>query len=105
MRGHGCVSLLWRVLMIPACSANAGSAPADPPPADKVVFSVGTGGGMAPALSYALASPSLQIYGDGRILTTVSSPAIQAVPARYDFLALDWIRRRWQLSSRPVKTS
>ena len=77
------------VLMIPACSANAGSAPADPPPADKVVFSVGTGGGMAPALSYALASPSLQIYGDGRILTTVSSPAIQAVPARYELARLD----------------
>ena len=77
------------VLMIPACSANAGSAPTAPPPADKVVFSVGTSGGMDPAVSQALASPTLQIYGDGRMLTTVNSLAIQAVPARYEIARLD----------------
>lgn len=76
-------------LVVPGCSATGGSAPPDPLPGDQVVFAVGSGGGMAPAVSQALASPSLLIYGDGRMLTRVNSPAIHSVPARYDISRLD----------------
>jgi len=38
---------------------------------------------MAPAVYQALASPSLAIYGDGRVLTIVQAPALQLIPARY----------------------
>ena len=77
------------VLAVPGCSATGGSAPPAPLPGDQVVFAVGSGGGMAPAVSYALASPSLLIYGDGRMLTKVNSLAIQAVPPRYEIARLD----------------
>lgn len=46
-------------------------------------------GGMAPAVYQALASPSLAIYGDGRVLTTVESPALQLIPARYEVARID----------------
>ena len=71
------------------CSATGGSAPSGPLPGDQVVFAVGSGGGMAPAVSQALASPALLMYGDGRILTKVNSLAIQTVPPRYEIARLD----------------
>ncbi len=46
-------------------------------------------GGMAPAVYQALASPSLAIYGDGRVLTAVESPALQLIPARYEVARID----------------
>ncbi|MGV1088851.1 MAG: hypothetical protein ACOYBX_12780 [Mycobacterium sp.] len=87
------MGLTWRlavlaILAVPGCAANAGSAPATPPPGDEVAFSVGTSGGMTPAISQALASPSVLIYADGRMLTKVNSLAIQTVPARYEIARL-----------------
>lgn len=76
---------LLAVLALPACSAQAGSAPPD----DQVVFQVGTAGGMMPPIADALSSPALVIYGDGRVLTKVNSLAIQFVPARYDIARID----------------
>lgn len=50
---------------------------------------MGTSGGMTPAIAQALASPSLLIYSDGRMLTKVNSLAIQTIPARYETARLD----------------
>lgn len=59
-------------------------------PADQVVFMVHSGGGLVPPVIYALESPSLLIYGDGRILSAIrdDNPA-GAVPARYQLTRVD----------------
>lgn len=58
-------------------------------PGDQMVFMVLSAGGMAPSVVYAMQSPSLAIYGDGRVLTTVPGPALQPVPARYELARVD----------------
>jgi hypothetical protein len=67
----------------PAASAD------DALPADQVVFMVDSGGGLVPPVVYALESPSLVIYGDGRILSIVKDDAGGAVPARYQLTRVD----------------
>jgi hypothetical protein len=59
-------------------------------PADQVVFMVDSGGGLVPPIVYALESPSLVIYGDGRILSIVKDDnSGGAVPARYQLYRID----------------
>jgi hypothetical protein len=71
------------------CSPDAESTPATNLPAEQMVFMVMSSGGMAPAVYQALASPSLAIYGDGRVLTAVESPALQLIPTRYEVARID----------------
>jgi hypothetical protein len=54
-----------------------------------MVFMVMSSGGMAPAVYQALASPSLAIYGDGRVLTAVEAPVLQLIPTRYEVAHID----------------
>ena len=44
---------------------------------------------MAPAVFQALASPSLAIYGDGRVLSVVDAPVLRLLPARYEVARID----------------
>lgn len=53
----------------------------EPLPADRIVFGVSRGPGFAPAIYYQLQSPSLVIYGSGRILRADETTG--AVPSRY----------------------
>ena len=69
-----------------AAPGIAGAAPATaagPLPADQVVFMVSSGGGLIPPVVYALESPSLIIYGDGRALSAVTGNSGGTVPVRY----------------------
>lgn len=75
-------------LTMTGCSGSALSAPAPALPADQVVFAVMTGGGLVRPVHYALESPSLVIYGDGRVLT-ISQDRAPLVPARYDLARID----------------
>jgi len=75
--------------MMTSCSGNAESTPAQGLPGEQMVFMVMSSGGMAPAVYQALASPSLAIYGDGRVLTAVEAPALQLVPTRYEVAHID----------------
>jgi len=52
-------------------------------PAGQLVFVVTQSGGMVPPVISAMQSPSLAVYGDGRVLTSQKQVASQAVPARY----------------------
>jgi len=86
----------WRLLgavltlvMMTSCSGNAESTPAPGLPGDQMAFMVMSSGGMAPAVYQALASPSLAIYGDGRVLTVVEAPVLQLLPARYEVARID----------------
>jgi hypothetical protein len=72
------------LLAMTSCSGNAESTPATALPGDRMVFMVMSSGGMAPAVSQALASPSLAIYGDGRVLTVLEGRVHQLIPARYE---------------------
>lgn len=88
-------------LVMTACSTTAVSAPTRGPtpaptsgptpalPADQVVFSVSSAGGLVPPVYYALESPALVIYGDGRLLTVTKSAGLQMVPARFDLAHID----------------
>ena len=59
-------------------------------PADQVVFMVDSGGGLVPPVVYALESPSLVIYGDGRVLSIVKDDnSVGSVPARYQLTRVD----------------
>lgn len=61
-----------------------------PLPADQVVFMVDSGGGLVPPVIYALESPSLVMYGDGRILSIVrDNNSDGAVPSRYQLTRVD----------------
>jgi len=61
-----------------------------PLPADQVVFMVDSGGGLVPPVIYALESPLLVMYGDGRILSIVRDDNTGgAVPARYQLTRVD----------------
>ena len=88
------VRLLRVVLVVLAGLAAGCSVTSDPPPAgalpaDDMVFMVMNGGGMVPPLLYALQSPSLAVYGDGRVLSVVDPVARQPIPARYDVSRID----------------
>jgi hypothetical protein len=72
-----------------SCSGSAESTPIPALPGDQMVFMVMSSGGMAPAVYQALASPSLAIYGDGRVLTVVEAPVLQLIPARYEVARID----------------
>lgn len=74
--------------LLVATGCAAGPAPtADAVPADRLV--VMSSGGMVPAVLYAMQSPALAVYGDGRVLTAVAAPALHLVPARYQVTRID----------------
>lgn len=52
-------------------------------PAGQMVFMVRQYGGMVPAVISAMQSPSLAVFGDGRVLTSQKDSALQPLPARY----------------------
>jgi hypothetical protein len=71
-------------------SGSATSSASGALPADQIVFMVNSGGGLVPPVVYALESPSLVIYGDGRILSIVKDDNTGgAVPARYRLTRVD----------------
>lgn len=71
-----------------ACSVT-GPPPARALPAGQMVFMVMSAGGMVPPVLYALQSPSLVVYGDGRVLSVANRLARDPVPARYDLSRTD----------------
>jgi len=77
------------LLMMTSCSGDAESAPTPGLPGEQMAFMVMSSGGMAPAVYQALASPSLAIFGDGRVLRAVETPALQLVPVRYELARID----------------
>ena len=77
------------LLMMTSCSGNAESTPTPGLAGDQMVFMVMSSGGMAPAVFQALASPSLAIYGDGRVLALAESSLPQLIPARYEVARID----------------
>lgn len=85
------IRTLGAVLIGSGMFAVPGTASADGAlPADQVVFMVDSGGGLVPPVVYALESPSLVIYGDGRILSIVQDGSTGgAVPARYQLARVD----------------
>ena len=83
------IGAVLTLLMMTSCSGNAESTPAPGLPGEQMVFTVMSSGGMAPAVYQALASPSLAIYGDGRVLTAVEAPALQLIPTRYEIAHID----------------
>ncbi|MFN8033246.1 MAG: hypothetical protein U0Q47_08105 [Mycobacterium sp.] len=81
---------LLAALTMLGVGGGATSSADGPLPADQIVFMVSSGGGLVPPVVYALESPSLVIYGDGRILSMVrdnNTPG--AVPARYQLTQTD----------------
>ena len=70
------------------CSGGATATAGGALPAGQVVFMVSSGGGLVPPIVYALDSPSLVIYGDGRILSAVNATT-SGVPARYRITRVD----------------
>ena len=81
-------TLLAALTMI-GVGGHATSSASGPLPADQIVFMVSSGGGLVPPVIYALESPSLVIYGDGRVLTAVRHNSAGAVPARYQLTQAD----------------
>ena len=84
----------WRALGVllaaaamTGCSTNAVSEPA--PGADQMVFSVITAGGLVPSVIYAMESPSIAVYADGRVLTAVRGSGPPTVPVRYELARVD----------------
>lgn len=80
-------------LAVLAALTGACSVPGPPParalPAGQMVFMVMSAGGMLPPLLYALQSPSLVVYGDGRVLSVANRLARDPVPARYELRRAD----------------
>lgn len=76
-------------LTMTGCSGNVTSTATQALPADRMVFMVMSSGGLVPPVYYALESPSLVIYGDGRVLTVVKGTAHNSVPARYELTRVD----------------
>lgn len=68
---------------------RAGPPSATAVPANRMVFMVMASGGMIPALVYALQSPSLVVYADGRIATLSAAVVPELIPARYDVARVD----------------
>lgn len=92
------------IVVAPAVTSSA----TGPLPANQVVFTVSTGGGFVPPVVYALESPSLIMYGDGRILSAVRDPAGAVVPVRYNLNHIDpaavasfvsWVQERGIVNS------
>jgi hypothetical protein len=84
MRTLGAVLVGLGMLAVPGTASADGALPAD-----QVVFMVDSGGGLVPPVVYALESPSLVIYGDGRVLSIVKDATGGAVPARYQLTRVD----------------
>jgi hypothetical protein len=76
------------------CGFGAGSGPDDDPvealPADQIVFGVSPGPGFTPPVYWALSSPSLIVYGSGRVLSI--SGTLGRVPAHYTEAHIDPLR-------------
>lgn len=82
------LGVLLAALMAVGCSVGGTARAVGALPAGQVVFMVSSGGGLVPPIVYALDSPSLVIYGDGRILSAVNATT-SGVPARYRITRVD----------------
>ncbi len=60
-----------------------------PLPADQLVFSVRTGGGFVPATVAAMETPSLLVYGDGRVIQVADAGQNFGVPKAYEVTTID----------------
>lgn len=75
-------AVLLAAAVISGC--DAGSTPtAAALPAGQLVFVVRQFGGMTPTVIAAMQSPTVAIFGDGRVLTSQKESALQPLPARY----------------------
>lgn len=72
--------------LVVACNGPtaATEVPTESLPAEQVVFQVTSAGGLLPHLVALLESPSLVIYGDGRVLSQVSRSGHPTLPARFE---------------------
>lgn len=75
-------------LLVGGCAAEVTPA-AKALPGDQMVFMVMSFGGLVPPVLYALESPSLVVYGDGRVLTAVTPTGPRLVPVRYELARID----------------
>lgn len=80
------VNRRWLVVALAALlvACNGPTAATEALPADQVVFRVTSAGGLLPHLLALMESPSLVIYGDGRVLTQVSRSGNPTLPARFE---------------------
>ena len=88
----GGLGLTVVLLAAASCSAPVPSATpgrATPLPGGQIVFQVTTAGGLVPQLYYLLESPSLVVYGNGRVLAQVANPHVGRVPARFEVARSD----------------
>ena len=83
------LGVLLAALSMLALPGTARSSASGALPADQVVFMVDAGGGLIPPVVYAMESPALVMYGDGRILSIVKDNTTGAVPARYELSRVD----------------
>lgn len=84
--GRNWMQITGALLALTAMTGCAG----DPTPTagaarpDQIAVMVMSSGGMIPPIVAVMQSPSLVVYGDGRVLSKVPAPALQLVPARYE---------------------
>lgn len=89
MRLFHMLGTVLAAMFMTGCSGGAGSVPAPALPADEMVFTVVSAGGLMPPIYDALDSPQLVIYGDGRVLTMVRNTELALVPARFELARVD----------------
>lgn len=82
MKRFAAILVAWAAAA--GCASGAGAQPGD-----RMVFMVMSSGGMIPPVLYAMQSPTLVLYGDGRALTAVPAPALDLVPRRYELARID----------------
>lgn len=63
--------------------------PAGPLPTDQLVFLLTGAPGFAPAIYWALAAPTLAVYGDGRVIMADDEWGDGSVPGRYSTALVD----------------
>lgn len=79
---------LLLTLLLPGCGTGATPTPA-PLPADQLVFSIETAGGMVPTLDQVLGTASLAVYGDGRVIEADHDRYVEGAPWAYTVRQVD----------------
>ncbi len=73
----------------PVVTPTTSASPSGPLPGDQMVFRVITAGGLVPPVYYLLESPSLVMYGDGRVLAQAADSGHGWKPARFEVSRVD----------------
>jgi hypothetical protein len=87
-----CVAVVAMLLSLTACGTDAIAQPKTAPsllPADQLVFLVESGGGFVTAVTAALESPDLAVYGDGRVIRFEDHRDGHEVPVGYTVAEVD----------------